>query len=301
MPGVDFFEGQRPLTKIVFILNKGKTTIVCTPWEEWKLIEPCPFTLCCGNSRTEKIIHRLGIERTQSTSFESTIGSSLGEKGIAAIEGSLKSTFGEEVKFQAGIEKEQEFNFDSPKCGYKVVNLYQKVRAVHIKYDDQRFWHRNATELTVFDWLKPIYDGTYAEQQDPRCNCKNMPEQETREGIAARIVCGDALKLAVQWSDNHRLEFPEEPVALNQYFSWGQTIDGQLPAFLLPDYLRFLVGVEAEEFLEAHAFRESVHFVETPTFQGATEVRIELNEVFEPLETISGLHVEAIGEYETLA
>src|SRR5262245_28133080 len=44
MPELDFFEGTRPLTKVVFILHKGKAKIECTPWEEWKLIDPCPFT-----------------------------------------------------------------------------------------------------------------------------------------------------------------------------------------------------------------------------------------------------------------
>jgi hypothetical protein len=198
MQDVDFFEDKRLLTKVICVLNNGKTTIVCTPWEEWRLLEPpCPFSLRCGNAREEKLTRRFGVELSQSSSFESTIGWSLGEKGVAALEGSLKDEVGEEIKFQAGTEKEQSFTFDSPTCGYKVVRLYQRVRAVHIKYVDTRFWHRNAAELTVVDWLKSIYDATYVEQDDPRGNCKNRPQRQDREGTAATIVCGDATKLGI--------------------------------------------------------------------------------------------------------
>ena len=83
MNEIDFFDGRRPMTKVIFQLNRGKTILTCTPWEEWRLIEPCPFTLRCGNKREEKLTRRFGIEHTQRSSFETTIGGTLGEKGVA--------------------------------------------------------------------------------------------------------------------------------------------------------------------------------------------------------------------------
>lgn len=265
MNDVDFFEGQRPLTKVIFLLNKRKTTIECTPWEEWKLIEPCPFTLRCGNTRQEKFTQRFGIEHTQHISFESTIGSSLGTKGVAALESSLKTTMGEEIKFQAGTEQEQTFTFDSPQCGYKLVRLYQKVRALHIKYQDSRFWHRNAFELTVIHWLKSIYDATHAEQHDPSCNCKEEQVQ-IRKGAMARIVCDTLSKLAVHWNDDQQLQFPDNPTPLGSFFTWGETVDGELPPHLIPNHVKFLAGIDSEVSLPAHAWSESVRFPATPGF-----------------------------------
>jgi len=293
MQDVDFFEGQRPLTKIVFLLNKRKTTIECTPWEEWKLIEPCPFTLRCGNSRQEKLTSRIGIEHTQRTSFESTIGSSLGQKGVAALESSLKTTIGEEIKFQFGTEQEQTFTFDSPQCGYKIVRLYQRVRALHIKYQDTRFWHRNAFELTVIQWLKSIYDATIAEPNDPSCNCKETPEKP-REGTMARIVCGALTKLAVQWNDNQQLQFPDNPARLDSYFKWEKTVDGQLPIELIPDYLKFLARIDSGDSLSAQAWSESVRFPATPGFRSASEVNVELDDAFQLVQAVSGLEFDTV-------
>jgi hypothetical protein len=300
MRDVDFFEGQRPLTKVVFVLNKGKRTIACTPWEEWRLIEPCPFTLRCGNTRRETLTQRFGIERSQSASFESTIGSSLGQKGVASLESSLKTTLGEEIKFQVGTEREQTFEFDSPECGYKVVRLYQRVRALHVRYEDTRFWHRDANELTLVHWMKSIYDATHAEQYDPSCNCEGAAADGPRAGIAARIVCGNASKLAVQWEDTRGLEFPDDPVhvPLDPLFSWGRTVDGQFLTDLLPEHLTFLAGINRGESIGAHVWRESVRFATTPGLHGAPEVHIELDEAFEPVERLSGLPLEALAHAE---
>ncbi|MEA2779899.1 MAG: hypothetical protein QOK29_1443 [Rhodospirillaceae bacterium] len=290
MQDLDFFEGKRPLAKVVFILNKGKTTITCTPWEEWRLLEPCPFTLRCGNAREEKVTQRVGIEHSQTTSFESTVGSSLGQKGVAALESSLKSTLGQEIKFQAGTEREQTFTFDSPKCGYKVVRLYQQVRALHIDYRDTRFWHRDANELTLVHWLKSIYDATHAEQHDPRCNCDDVLVQEPRSGTAARVVSGAAAKLAVQWSDNYQLEFADVPLAIDSYFNWGRTVDGRLPTDVLPDYLRFLAGIEPGKLAEAQVWQEAVQAPMTPGMRSPSEITIELDDEFQRIEVASGLH-----------
>lgn len=285
MQDIDFFEGQRPLTKIVFILNNGKTTLTCTPWEEWRLIEPCPFTLRCGNKREEKLTQRFGLEHTQRSSFESTIGGTLGERGIAALESSLKSTLGEEIKFQIGTEVQQTFLFDSPACGYKLVKLYQRVRALHIKYDDQRFWHRNAVELTLVQWLKSIYDSTVVERLDPNCNCEKSTGIPDWTGIAARVECKGVAKLAVQRTDNHQLEFPEKAESLNSYFTWEGAVKGQIPTDVLPDYLRFLAGIDSGLLMDAVAWQEPVLFVTRPEFShGTSEVTIELDESFEPIE-----------------
>ena len=284
MEDVDFFEGQRFLTRMVFLLNKSKTTITCTPWEEWKQIDPCPFTLRCGNKREEKLTRRYGIEHTQRDSFETTVGASLGTKGVAALESSLKSTLGHEIKLQVGTEQTQTFTFEAPKCGYKVVRLYQHVRAIHIKYDDTRFWHRSAVELTLFQWLPSIYDATQEEPYDPSCNCREMPEPEARQGIAARVVSAGLAKLGVYWTDSNTLEFPETQKPLNAYLQ-GAGMSGAIPSHFLPDYLRFLAGIEASDSIQAAARQEKVQFPATPSINSPSTVEIELDVGFRPVQT----------------
>jgi len=294
MQDIDFFAGQRALEGVVVSLNRGKTTVVFTPWEEWRLIDPCPFIIRCGNTRTEKLTQRYGIERTNSSSFESSIGSSLGMKGIAAVESSLKTTLGEEVTFSAGTEREQTFFFDSPKCGNKVVRLYQLVRAIHVAYQDTRFWHRDAAELTLVYWLASIYDATHAEQYDPQCDC-NDPAKPPREGLPARLVVEGAAKLAVQWSDNHQIEFADGGSALDAYFNGDPTTEGQLPSNTLPDYLRFLAGVESDKVITARLWLEGVHIVGAPCPLRNSQVQIEMNEDFEVIETAVAQPVAVAG------
>ena len=65
MEQLDFFEGRRRLTGVVIHLHRGKASLVCTPWEEWRLVSPSPFTLRCGNKRERKITRRIGIEQTE--------------------------------------------------------------------------------------------------------------------------------------------------------------------------------------------------------------------------------------------
>jgi len=295
MDDLDFFEGRRPLPKIVFVLNKGKRTIAFTPWKEWRLIEPSPFTLRCGNKRTETLTYRYGMERSQTTSFESTIGSSLGQKGVASLESSLKTTLGEEIKFQVGTERQETFEFGSPECGYKVVRLYQQVRALHVKYEDTRFWHRDANELTLFHWMKPIYDATHAEQYDPSCNCEAVAAEGRRAGIAARIVCGNASRLAVQREDTGQFEFADDPAQLDLYLS-----DGAAPFYTdwFPEHLTFLAGMDRGEMIPAHVWEESVHFALIPQLEGAPEVHTELDEAFEPVVRVSGLRPPALAHPE---
>jgi len=287
MDEVAFFEGRRPLTNVVITFNKGKTRIAITPWDEWQIIKPCPFTLSCGNSRSKKVTNRFGIERTQTTSFENTIGASIGVKGVAALEGTLKTKLGEEVKFQAGTEEEETFTFDSPKCGYKVVRLYQHTRSYHIGYEDVRFWHRCANEVVLTHWFEPIYDATYAVEYDARCNCKNVPEQVEREGTQARITCGPVSKLAVQWKDTGDLEFADKPGAINRYFENREgMVEGGLSADLLPDYLRFLAHIESGAVVKAEAWLDNARFSTAPVFRSAPEVIVEFDDAFEPLHLV---------------
>lgn len=287
---INFFEGQKPLTKVVFIYHNGKASLTVTPWEEWRLIDPTPFTLRCGNKRDRKITQRIGIEHSQHSSFESSIGSSLGKKGIAAIESSIKSTIGKEIKFQLGSEVEETFSFDSPTCGYKLVKLYQKVRVLHLKHEDKRYWHKSAVEFPLVQWLRSIYDATIVEPYDPGCNCEKTHDMKSRNGDPARIVSSIFGKLAVLRRDNDQLEFPENAKSLNGYFTWSDEVAGQISSDLIPDYLRFLSGIEKGELLDVKAFQEPVLFTSTPDFKHpAGEVEVEFNESFEQVVRASTL------------
>jgi len=281
MDAPEFFEGKRPLNNTVFVLHKGKATLTCKPWDEWQLVAPTPFTVRCGNSRTEVMRFRYGIQQTERSSFESTLGSSLGVKGVSSVESSLKQTIGQEFTFQVGGEREQGFTFDSPDCGHKHVRLYQLTRCVYLAYEDKRFWHKDAWEHTVVQWLHPIYDATRVEQDDPNCNCKRTDAEQGRDGVPVRIVFDKLSKLAVQWLDNHQLEFADNPVSLNESFVWGDQVAGEISSDLLPDYLRFLTGIEAGIPVQAFAVQESLSYVCAPNLSFTTTETVHLDDNFD--------------------
>lgn len=284
MEQLDFFEGHRRLTGVVFVLHGNKASLTCTPWEEWRLIAPSPFTLRCGNKREQKITRRLGFEQTDRESFESTLGATLGEKGIASIESSLKAQTGHEVKFSIGTEVQETFSFDSPMCGYKSVRLYQKARCVHLKYDDQRFWHRAAIDLTVTQWLPSIYDASTAEQFSPECNCDPKKFAASRdEGSPARVDMGVVAKLAGFYESSRKLLFADGIADLAGHFSWDAGLAGRLSASELPNYLCFLAGLDSESHLEASVWQESVFHPTTPDTRASTYVTVELGPEMEPI------------------
>lgn len=289
MEEMDFFEGKRPAKQITFQLNNGKTILDFIISEEWLLIEPTPFTLKCNNKRELKLTQRFGFEKTDKEAFETNIGGTIGVKGIASIESSLKSSVGQEIKFQAGREVTDTFSFDSPECGFKVIKLYQKVRSIYVKYEDKRFWHRRAIEFPLTQWLKPVYDGSYRELYDPSCNCKQQ-KADVREGTPCRIIFPGFSKLAVFWNDTGQLEFAEGGKSLNEYFTvksgkWT----GEIPSTLLPKPLLFLLQLEEGLSLKAEVVQEDVFF----SLQKETEVEnistFRVTETF-GTEILSGSH-----------
>lgn len=299
MDQLEFFEGRRRLTGVVILLHRGKASLVCTPWEEWRLVSPSPFTLRCGNKRERKVTRKFGIEQTERESFESTLGSTLGTKGVASVESALKAQTGHEVKFSVGTEVDETFSFDSPACGYKTVRLYQIVRCVHLKYDDQRFWHRAALDQTVTQWLRPIYDGSTAEKYIPECNCD--PKQhaiQLGDGVPARVEMGIVAKLAGFFQKGGRLFFADGTDDLARHFSWRGNVTGRLSGSVLPDYLQFLADVDSSIELEAAVWQEPVLHPTTPDSRASAYVTIELDDDMEPIEGGLLVHPTAVAGAE---
>jgi hypothetical protein len=282
MQDIDFFEGKRGIQQLSISLNKGKTKLDCIIWEEWQMIKETPFTLRCNNKRELKVAHKAGFEQTSTETFESSIGSTLGVKGIASLENSLKSTLKEEIRFQLGKELTDTFSFSSPECGYLLVRLYKKARTFYFKYEDTRFWHKKSMECSLIEWLKPIYDDTVSEKYDPNCNCKGKVAEEARVGIPCTVIFKTFSKLAVFWEDTKQLMFADNPQPLNAYFSdeWK----GRIPARLLPDYLRFLTGTREDEYLDAAVQQGTVFFPNTPEVYPREIVNVEFDEDFQLIE-----------------
>jgi hypothetical protein len=289
MEQIDFFEGKRPQTTVLIV--QKKRTITFTPWEEWMAIAETPFTLRCGNKRSKKFTRRRGIEHTQRMSFENNIGLSLGVKGIAALESSLKKTLGEEITLQEGTEEEEMHEFTSPECGCKVVKLFQRARVLHVHYRDTSYWHGDEKECTMVQWLAPIYDGTYATTWDPACGCDSGRDPgPPRDGLARAIVCGNAAKLAVEWSETNQLEFGDSEGSLNAFFPSGFGQPGDIPSNLLPDYLTFLAEIEPAATIRALVWPERPQI---GLLGSEAEIRIDLGEDFQPLIPLEAEFVSA--------
>lgn len=249
------------------------------------MIKQTPFTLRCNNKRELKVVHRAGFEQTSTETFESNIGGTLGVKGIASLESSLKSSLKEEIKFQLGKEVTDTFSFSSPECGYLLVRLYKKARTYYFKYEDTRLWHKRSMEFPLIEWLEPIYDGTVREDYDPNCNCKGKQAAEERVGMPCTVIFSTFSKLAVFWEDTKQLEFADNPQSLNSYFRTDEW-RGKIPASLLPYYLRFLTGTQSDAYLDAEVRQGTIFYPNTPEVYPREIVNVELDEEFQPIENV---------------
>lgn len=285
MEEMDWFQGRRFLTGVVMLMHRGKATLTCTPWEEWRVLAPTPFTLSCGNARERTITRRIGIEQAERESFEASLGATLGQKGIASLESAIKGQIGHEVRFLVGAEESEKFQFNSPACGRKTVRLYQLVRCIHLKYEDRRLWHKDAVDHTVTQWLPSIYDASFAEQYSPECNCDRSLEVKRQGGTPARIDAGILAKLAGFFQESGELLFGDGEVNLASHFDWRESgVKGQLPARMLPEYLRFLVGLEKDVVLEAAVWQEPILHPTIPETVPSSYVTLELDDNMELVE-----------------
>lgn len=285
MQDIDFFEGKRSIQTLSISIDKGKRKLDCIICEDWQMVKETPFTLRCSNKRELKITHKTGFEQSSTETFENSIGGTLGVKGIASLKSSLKSSLKEEIKFQIGKEVTDTFSFSSPDCGYLLVRLYKKARTFHFKYEDTRFWHKKSMECAPVEWLAPIYDGTIREDYDPNCNCKDKKAEEGRQCTPCTIVFATFSKLAVFWEDTEQLEFADNPQSLNSYFSTDDW-KGKIPANLLPDYLRFLTGIQVDEYLDAEVQHGAIFYSNTPEVYSREIINVELDKEFQPIENV---------------
>ncbi|HYX26953.1 MAG TPA: hypothetical protein VE863_00195 [Pyrinomonadaceae bacterium] len=107
--------------------------------------------------------------------LETTIGGSLGLKGIAEFKSQVEGSTGRELRLEEVCEVEEEFNFKAPECGRFTVQLFQLCRLYKFGFQDERFLHKHRWSKTIKEWINRIHDASKQSENDPDCGCHLDP------------------------------------------------------------------------------------------------------------------------------
>jgi hypothetical protein len=171
MESIDFFHGTRVQPPLVIPFYDGKAELECTISEGWGQL--IVHSLKCGAKYVRKLKRSIGMVYTERNDLESLVSGSLGMKGIASLDAQISSKIGTELQLNRSEEIEDEFTFESPKCGERVIALYQFRRNIHLKYRDNRMFHKKEWSMSTTYWADRIHDNSYMISKIPECGCED--------------------------------------------------------------------------------------------------------------------------------
>jgi hypothetical protein len=261
---LEFFTGERIRDEFELPLHRGKALLRCTVFEKWE--DHIVGTLKCGARRREKLKKTVGVKVAQRASLESTVTAAFGFESIAEFKSQIKSKLDRELRLEEGIEEEQEFVFEAPKCGRRTLHVYQYTLIYRLYYQDRRLWPWRKPSYTesIQEWLKPIWDDSKSVQQDPDCNCGQKPERPM-DGLVRLSAQSFGMLLAYRRRGG-LIELPGLGLAfparrIRDLYDVPLT----LPRKSVPAHLLFLAGDDAPEIVarlvpaEAEERRRSVN------------------------------------------
>lgn len=173
---LDIYAETRQVGELTFDLHGGKATLTCSVTERW--VELLARTIKCGASWKRTIRSRLGVSKTDQTELESSIKGGLGIPNVASLEAMIQGKVTGEVRLETSRDWEEEYQFESPECGRRVIKLYQQQRIFDFSYQDTRPFRRDAWQKPIVSWLDRIHDGSRIVKFDPECGCEQGPSTE---------------------------------------------------------------------------------------------------------------------------
>jgi large subunit ribosomal protein L7/L12 len=250
MEAIDFFTGTRIQPPLFLSFYDGRAQLVCAISESWG--QKFVHSIKCGAKFTRKLKRSVGITYTEKDDLESLVAGSLGLKGIASLDSQISAKSGIELQLYRSEEVEDEFTFDSPKCGERVIALYQFRRIIDLKYRDDRPFRKKEWSMTTTDWVDRIHDNSYVIPEIRECGCKS--DSLDSEDGKLYVEMGNVTMTTgfVEFADRLRipsLDLEIEKSKLHQPIQFHQN--------KLPDYLRFIAGEIPEIMIARFSFEKT--------------------------------------------
>ena len=253
MESIDFFHGTRVQPPLVIPFYDGKAELECTISEGWGQL--IVHSLKCGAKYVRKLKRSIGMVYTEKDDLESLVSGSLGLKGIASLDAQISSKTGTELQLNRSEEIEDEFTFESPKCGERVIALYQFRRNINLKFRDNRLFHKKEWSMSTTYWADRIHDNSYMVSVIPECGCPSDNIEPDNGKIF--VDMGNVTMTTDYIESGGSLKIPAFDLEIDKSALHKPV---QFNRSKLPDYLQFLAG-EIPEIVEAKFSLESVQIV----------------------------------------
>jgi len=161
--------GEQKVDQFFIVTHRGRATLTCNVIEKWECI--LDRTLKCGNKLKHKITRTVGITKSHKESLDREIIGSLGFSGIAEFRSNVRAQTTEQYQFEDMYQEENEYSFESPKCGKLRILIYQLTRLFQFEYIDTRWIHGDEWKREIKEWLPKIRDESKLSKNDPSCGC----------------------------------------------------------------------------------------------------------------------------------
>lgn len=251
MESVDFFLGTRFQPPLVLSFYDGKAQLICKISENWG--QKFVHSIRCGAKYSRKLKRSVGMVYTEKDDLESLVTGSIGLKGIASIDSQISAKSGVELQLSRSEEIEEEFTFESPKCGELVIALYQFRRIIELIYRDHRPFHKKEWSTTTTYWVDRVHDNSHPTLEIPECGCK--ADDNVIEDGKIYIDAGNVSMTTsfIEYADT--IQIPKLDLEIDKS-KLHQTV--QFHRSKLPSYLLFLAG-EVPEVIESRlSFKDAV-------------------------------------------
>ncbi len=239
MEAIDFFHGTRVQPSLVIPFYEGKAELECTISEGWGQL--ILHSIRCGDKYVRKLKRSIGMVYTEKDDLESLVSGSLGLKGIASLDSQISSKIGVELQLSRSEEIEDEFTFEAPTCGERIVGLYQLRRNITLRFQDSRLFHKKEWSMSTTYWADRIHDNSHMVPKIPECGCKDDTNQ--LEDGRLYVDMGN-VTLTTEFIENANsirissLDMEIEKLSLHKPI--------QIQRNKIPDYLLFLAGNTSE-------------------------------------------------------
>lgn len=253
-----YFSGTQQIHEFSDSLESQNERIDVRVYERWVDIDVSSVARCGDTGYCEVEVSE-GFTKKSIDNIKGVIETTLGVKGFASLKSRLESQLGQELQWSQAKRVAQRFNHSSPKCGRKVITIYNLVREFEVTYLRRR---RFSLKSDVWDemWTRTLPYQTNKHDAlpdispyDELCDCPEATHAEYDGricfdfgNVSFRVpyrLADD--KLDIQIFDHVvSLEFED---STTQIRALEEGMEMQVPSVVLPDVVRFLGNIEGSE------------------------------------------------------
>lgn len=240
-----FFPERRQVNNFSLNEKKGKVKIDVTVYEQWDNISM--RNISCGEKYIKRFERKIGIKKEVKEELESSIKSSIGINGLAKLEGQIKNKISSSFSFDHWIHESEERELTAPKCGKRIIEIWQKLRIYYVEIIDTRVFSsfKGCNKQIFSEYLDFFHDNAKVFSYDPSCGCGGK-EFTPEDGIFEILIGNKVLMLSpYRKLENGNILIENLDIELNIQ-DLGQMMLGEykIDYEVIPSYLSFLGDLE---------------------------------------------------------